>query len=60
MHSCLQRLAEQILENVTLPSYSRRGVLSNGGNPVRLQAKTWANLPRPVNCILLIENDLGM
>jgi hypothetical protein len=41
-------LAEQILENVTLPEYGTRGRQSHGDTPTRLQAKTWAHFPRNI------------
>jgi hypothetical protein len=41
-------LAEQILENVTLPEYGTRGRQSHGHTPTRLQAKTWTHFPRNI------------
>nr|XP_033335544.1 piggyBac transposable element-derived protein 4-like [Megalopta genalis] len=41
-------VAEQILETVCLPDYQRRGRMSAGNAPSRLQAKQWGHFPRNI------------
>ena len=41
-------LAEQLLENVTMPEYVTRGRQCQGDTPTRLQAKTCAHFPRHI------------
>lgn len=41
-------IAEQLLEQVSLPNYNCRGCPSNSDTPVRLQVKNWAHFPETI------------
>lgn len=41
-------VAQQILESVCVPEYTKRGRLSVGDTPLRLQAKQWGHFPRKI------------
>lgn len=41
-------VAEQILQSVCMPEYTKRGRLSAGDIPLRLQSKQWGHFPRNI------------
>ena len=43
------KIAELLLENTPLPNYNRKGQLSNGDLPLRLQAQQWSHFPKHID-----------